>query len=135
MKAICVLLLPLSLTVLDIEANIPHFVPWHLCLYSGFGTVVCHLLVSRYIFLLLSSPSKLMDPNVAIMPVVTNHLSAVHALQFFIAMQVQHSYNSSTLNFTYSRTKSFRYERQNKNPALTRIELTASALAGVQINY
>ena len=26
----------------------------------------------------------------------SSHLSPVHALQFFIAMQVQHSYNSST---------------------------------------
>ena len=28
----------------------------------------------------------------------SSHLSPVHALQFFIAMQVQHSYNSSTNN-------------------------------------
>ena len=39
-----------------------------------------------------------MGLNVAILPVVTkdnSHLSPVHALRFIIAMQVQHSYNSS----------------------------------------
>ena len=36
------------------------------------------------------------------------------------------------LNFTYSRSHAFRYGRQNKNPALTRIELTTSALVGVR---
>ena len=39
------------------------------------------------------------------------------------------------LNFTYSRSHAFRYERKNKNPTLVRIELTTSALAGVQITY
>ena len=67
----------------------------------------------------------------------SSHLSPVHALQFFIAMQVQHSYNSSNqwLNFTYSRSHAFRYERNNTNPTLVRIELTTSALAGVQVTY
>ena len=39
------------------------------------------------------------------------------------------------LNFTYSRSHAFRYGRKNTNPALTRIELTTSALlvAGVQV--
>ena len=40
------------------------------------------------------------------------------------------------LNFyllAYSRI--FRYRRQNENPDLTRIELTTSALAGVQVTY
>ena len=57
---------------------------------------------------------------------------------FFIAMQVQHSYNSSTnvwLNFTYSRSHAFRYERKNTNPTLVRIELTTSVLADVQLTY
>ena len=36
------------------------------------------------------------------------------------------------LNFTYSRSHAFRYERKNTNPTLVRIELTTSALlAGV----
>ena len=37
------------------------------------------------------------------------------------------------LNFTYSRSHAFRYERKNTNPTLVRIELTTFALAGVQI--
>ena len=39
------------------------------------------------------------------------------------------------LNFTYSRTHAFRYERNNTYPTLVRIELTTSALAGVQVTY
>ena len=39
------------------------------------------------------------------------------------------------LNFTYSRSHTFRYERKNTNPTLVRIELTTSALAGVQVTY
>ena len=40
------------------------------------------------------------------------------------------------LNFTYSRSHAFRYERKNTNPTLVRIELATSALlAGVQVNY
>ena len=39
------------------------------------------------------------------------------------------------LNFTYSRSHAFRYERKDTNPTLVRIELTTSALAGVQVNY
>ena len=39
------------------------------------------------------------------------------------------------LNFTYSLSHAFRYERKNTNPALVRIELTTSALAGVQVAY
>ena len=52
---------------------------------------------------------------------------------FFIAMRVQHSYK--WLNFTYSHSHAFRYGRKNTNFALTRIELTTSALAGVQFIY
>ena len=39
------------------------------------------------------------------------------------------------LNFPYSRSDAFRYGRKNTNPALVRIELTTSALAGVQVTY
>ena len=39
------------------------------------------------------------------------------------------------LNFTYSRSHAFRYERKNTNPTLVRIELTTSALTGVQVTY
>ena len=37
--------------------------------------------------------------------------------------------------FTYSRSHAFRYERKNTNPTLVGIELTTSALAGVQVTY
>ena len=39
------------------------------------------------------------------------------------------------LNFTCSRSHAFRYERKNTNPTLVRIELTNSALAGVEVTY
>ena len=39
------------------------------------------------------------------------------------------------LNFTYSRSHAFRYERKNTNPTLVRIELTTSVLADVQFTY
>ena len=39
------------------------------------------------------------------------------------------------LNFTYSFSHAFRYGRNNTNPTVVRIELTTSALAGVQITY
>ena len=65
-------------------------------------------------------------------------LSPVHALRFFIAMQVQHSYNSSTngwILLTHVLTLSATEERKKTNPALTRIELATSALAGVHVTY
>ena len=39
------------------------------------------------------------------------------------------------LNFTYSRSHAFRYEKKNTNPTLVGIELTTSALASVQVTY
>ena len=39
------------------------------------------------------------------------------------------------LNFSYSRSHAFLYERKNTNPTLVRIELTTSALAGAQVTY
>ena len=39
------------------------------------------------------------------------------------------------LNYTYSRSLVFRYERKNTNPTLVRIELTTSALAGAEVTY
>ena len=39
------------------------------------------------------------------------------------------------LNFTYSRSHAFRYERKNTNPTSVRIELTTSVLADVQLTY
>ena len=37
--------------------------------------------------------------------------------------------------YTYSRSHALRYERKNTNPTLVRMELTTSALAGVQVTY
>ena len=81
-----------------------------------------------------------MDLIITILPVVTKYLPVSPRFtpyNFSIAMQVKHSYNSSTkwLNFTYSRSHAFRYERKNTNPTLVRIELTTSGLADVQLTY
>ena len=67
----------------------------------------------------------------------SSHLSPVHALQFFYrdASSALLQLVNQWLNFTYSRSHAFRYERKNTNPILVRIELTTSALAGVQITY
>ena len=82
-----------------------------------------------------------MDLIITILPVVTKDLPIPPRFtpyDFFIAMQVQHSFLqlvNQWLNFTYSRSHAFRYERKNTNPTLVRIELTTSALAGVQVSY
>ena len=67
----------------------------------------------------------------------SSHLSPVHALQFFYrdASSALLQLVNQWLNFTYSRSHAFRYERKNTNPTLARIELKTSALAGVQITY
>ena len=67
----------------------------------------------------------------------SSHLSPVHALLFFYrdASPALLKVVNQWLNFTYSRSHAFRYERKNTNPTLVRIELTTSALAGVQITY
>ena len=67
----------------------------------------------------------------------SSHLSPVHALQFFYrdASSALLQLVNQWLNFTYSRSHAFRYERKNTNPTLVRIELTTSVLAGVQVTY
>ena len=67
----------------------------------------------------------------------SSHLSPVHALQFFYrdASSALLQLVNQWLNFTYSRSHAFRYERKNTNPTLVRIEFTTSALAGVQVTY
>ena len=62
----------------------------------------------------------------------SSHLSPVHALQFFYrdASSALLQLVNQWLNFTYSRSHAFRYERKNTNPTKVRIELTTSALAG-----
>ena len=67
----------------------------------------------------------------------SSHLSPVHALQFFYrdASSALLQLVNQGLNFTYSRSHAFRYERKNTNPTLVRIELTTSVLADVQVIY
>ena len=81
-----------------------------------------------------------MDLIITILPVVTKDLpisSRFTPYNFFIAMQVEHFLQlvNQWLNFTYSRSHAFRYERKNPNPTLVRIELTTSVLADVQLTY
>ena len=65
----------------------------------------------------------------------SSHLSPVHALQFFYrdASSALLQLVNQWLNFTYSRSHAFRYERKDTNPTLVRIELTTSALAGMYV--
>ena len=67
----------------------------------------------------------------------SSHLSPVHPLQFFYrdASSALLQLVNQWLNFTYSRSHAFRYERKNTNPTLVRIELTTSVLADVQLTY
>ena len=67
----------------------------------------------------------------------SSHLSPVRALHFFYrdASSALLQLVNQWLNFTYSRSHAFRYERKNTNPTLVRIELTTSVLADVQLTY
>ena len=67
----------------------------------------------------------------------SSHLSPVHALQLFYrdASSALLQLVNQWLNFTYSRSHAFRYERKNTNPTSVRIELTTSVLADVQLTY
>ena len=67
----------------------------------------------------------------------SSHLSPVHALQFFYrdASSALLQLVNQWLNFTFSRSHAFRYERKKTNPTLVRIELTTSVLADVQLTY
>ena len=67
----------------------------------------------------------------------SSHLSPVHALHFFYrdASSALLQLVNQWLNFTYSRSHAFRYERKNTNHTLVRIELTTSVLADVQLTY
>ena len=60
----------------------------------------------------------------------SSHLSPVLALWIFYpdASSALLQLVNQWLNFTYSRSHAFRYERKNTNPTLVRIELTTSAL-------
>ena len=81
-----------------------------------------------------------MGLNVVILPVVTKVLpisSRFTPYDFFYrdASSSLLQLSNQWLHFTYPHTHAFRYGRQHKNPASTRIELTTSALAGVQVTY
>ena len=81
-----------------------------------------------------------MDLIITILPVVTKDLPIsppVHALHFFYrdASSALLQLVNQWLNFTYSRSHAFRYERKNTNPTLVRIELTTSVLADVQLTF
>ena len=81
-----------------------------------------------------------MDLIITILPVVTKDLPISPR---FTPYDFFHRDASSALlqlvnqwlNFSYSRSHAFRYESKNTNPTLVRIELTTSALAGVQVTY
>ena len=81
-----------------------------------------------------------MDLMITILPVVTKDLPISPRFtpyNFFIAMQVRHSYNSST-NVEFYLLTFPRFplrKKEHKNPTLVRIELTTSVLADVQLTY
>ena len=67
----------------------------------------------------------------------SSHISPVHSLQFFYrdARSALLQLVNQRLSFTYSRSHAFRHERKNTNPTKVRIELTTSALAGMQVTH
>ena len=81
-----------------------------------------------------------MDLIITILPVVTKDLPIsprFTAYNFYRdASSALLQLVNQWLNFTYSRSHAFRYERKNTNPTLVRIELTTSVLlADVQFTY
>ena len=80
-----------------------------------------------------------MDLIITILPVVTKDLPISPGSRLTIFYRDASSgllqLVNQWLNFTYSRSHAFRYERKNTNPTLVRIELTTFALAGVQFTY
>ena len=81
-----------------------------------------------------------MDLIITILPVVTKDLPISPPFtpyNFFYrdASPALLQLVNQWLNFTYSRSHAFRYERKNTNPTLVRIELTTSVLADVQLTY
>ena len=98
------------------------------------------LVCKNYIFFLLVM-SLIADGPHSIVPVATINkdlsISPGSRLTIFYrdASSALLQLVNQCLNFTYSRSHAFRYERKNTNPTLVRIELTTSALAGVQVTY
>ena len=85
-------------------------------------------LAGIYIFFVFFFISLIADgPQITILPVVTKDLPIPPQFtpyDFLALLQLVNQW----LNFTYSRSHAFRYERKNTNPTLARIELTSSAL-------
>ena len=74
-----------------------------------------------------------MDLIITILPVVTKDLPISPRFTPYIffyrdANSALLQLVNQWLNFTYSRSHAFHYERKNTNPTLVRIELTTSAL-------
>ena len=123
--------------------GIPRYVPYrtHPCklLFTQAPFPVC--LDGTFFFLFFSFISLIADGPHHYHPACghkgSSHLSPVHALQFFYrdASSALLQLVNQWLNFTYSRSHAFRYERKNTNPTLVRIELTTSVLADVQLTY
>ena len=99
--------------------------PWHL---NGFpdgsnigSTVYIYIFFSSLISLIADGPHHY---HPACGHKGSSHLSPVHALQFFYrdASSALLQLVNQLLNFTYSRSHAFRYERKNTNPTLVRIE-------------
>ena len=81
-----------------------------------------------------------MDLIITILPVVTKDLPISPRFKPYIFFYRDGSSAllklvNQWLNFTYSHSHAFRYERKNKNPTLVRIELTTSVLVDVQLTY
>ena len=81
-----------------------------------------------------------MDLIITILPVVTKDLPisprfTPYNFSYRDASSALLQLVNQWLNFTYSRSHAFRYERNNTNPTLVRIELTTSVLADVQLTY
>ena len=130
------------------DSMMPMFVPILVCtsllsLSISVCTSICAYLCvfARILFLFFSFISLIADGPHHYHPACghkgSSHLSPVHALHFFYrdASSALLQLVNQWLNFTYSRSHAFRYERKNTNPTLVRIELTTSVLADVQLTY
>ena len=81
-----------------------------------------------------------MDLIITILPVVTKDLPISPRFTPFIffyrdASSAVLQLVNRWLDFTSSLSHVFRYGRKNTNPTLVRVELTTSALAGLQVTY
>ena len=107
-------------------------------------TLVEGQLFSFLFFIFFLFHFKPMDLNVAVLSVVTKDVPSSPRFtpyEFLSLCEFDTQLVYQWLDFTYSRSHSFRYGRNNTNygdknrTRSTRIELTTSALAGVQVTY